>query len=656
MRIGVAREDAVVSARPGRSRPTAAGVARALAALALVALLGDAVESQSRRPIPLPATDVGEDMLPVLQWAQTRTAGRFDVRTDLRFADEIARSGITFVHRIVDDDGKLNKANHYDHGNGIAAADVDGDGRSDLYFVNQLGGNELWQNMGGGVFRDVTAEAGVGLDDRISVTASFADYDNDGDPDLYVTTVKMGNALFRNDGRGRFEDVTERAGLAYTGHSSGATFFDFDRDGDLDLFVANVGVYTTDERGTGGYYVGLSDAFSGHLHPERSEPSLLYRNEGNGTFHEVAKELGLDFASWSGDASFADLNGDLWPDLYVLNMQGDDHWFENREGRSFVDRTAALFPRTPWGTMGIKFFDWNNDGRLDLFLTDMHSDMSRDVTPGLEKLKSFMAWSDEQLGDGTNNIFGNAFFEQTADGGFVEVSDRIGAENYWPWGLSTGDLNADGWEDAFITASMNYPFRYGINTVLLNNRGEELLDSEFILGVEPRPEPRKTAWFDLDCGGADRAHPLCRTGPGGQFTILANKGSRSSVILDLDDDGDLDVVTNEFNSAPQVLVSDLQRGAGGPLVAVNRVKVKLVGKRSNRDGLGAVVTVRAGALTQTKQHDGKSGYLSQSSLPLYFGLGGAERPERVDVLWPSGQKQTLRRPQIQGDRLEIVEP
>jgi len=620
---------------------------RAALAVALTFLLAGPTSSQKRN-IPMPATDVGAEMLEVTAFAQFQTVGRFDVVHDFRFVDRLAESAITFEHHIVEDSKQV-KGNHYDHGNGLALADVDGDGHTDLYFLNQIGGNELWRNLGDGTFRNVTAEAGVGVSDRVSVAASFADYDNDGDPDLYVTTVKMGNLLYQNDGSGRFEDVTDRAGLAHTGHSSGAIFFDFDRDGDLDLFLCNVGVYTTNEEGAGGYWVGLSDAFSGHLHPDRSERNIFYRSNGDGTFTEVTQEVGLVDESWSGDASVADLNGDLYPDLYVLNMQGDDRYFENQQGRSFVDRTAAVFPKTPWGSMGIKFFDWNNDGRQDLILTDMHSDMSRDVTPGLEKLKSLMTWPAEQLGDTSNNIFGNAFYENQGDGRFHEISDRIGAENYWPWGLSVGDLNADGFEDVFITASMNYPFRYGINTVLLNNRGETFLDSEFLLGVEPRAE-LKTPWFDLDCRGEHRDQPACQRDPDGDFTIVANKGSRSSAIFDLDGDGDLDIVTNEFNSSPQVLISDLAQRA-----PVRRLEVKLVGSRSNRDGLGALVEVRAGGLTQVKPHDGKSGYLSQSSLPLYFGLGDATRVERVDVLWPSGRRQTLRRPAVDGDRLEIVE-
>ena len=123
----------------------------------------------------------------------------------------------------------------------------------------------------------MTERAGVALDDQISVAAAFADMDNDGAPDLFVTTVRHGNHLFKNLGDGRFQDITKEANLDYAGHSSGAVFFDFDNDGLVDLFVANVGVYTTDQKGRGGYYIAMTDAFYGHMHPERTEFSILYK-------------------------------------------------------------------------------------------------------------------------------------------------------------------------------------------------------------------------------------------------------------------------------------------------------------------------------------------------------------------------------------------
>ncbi len=597
--------------------------------------------------VHIPPVLVDESWVEPRRQAQLRTAGDFDVFHDFRFTDRVAESGITFVHRIVSDAGRTYKAVHYDHGNGVAVADVDGDGLDDLYFVTQVGANGLWRNLGGGRFEDVTEAAGVGVADRIGVTASFADIDNDGDPDLYVTTVRGGNVLFENDGAGTFRDITAAAGLGYVGHSSGAVFFDYDRDGRLDLFLTNVGVYTTDLIGGDGYryYVGFEeDAFRGHLFPERTERSLLFRNEGGNRFADVSDATGLVDRRWSGDASPLDVNGDGWTDLYVLNMQGDDEYYENLGGSGFAARGREVFPRTSWGAMGVAVLDFNNDGRLDIYVTDMHSDMSQEVGPADEKRKAVMIWDPEMVGDGSTSLWGNAFFLNLGSGRFREVSDEIGAENYWPWGPSAGDLNADGYEDLFVASSMNFPFRYGVNSVLLNNAGTRFLDAEFILGVEPRAGGLTTPWFEL--GEADRLPTFA--GPPRDVTVMAARGSRSSVIFDLDGDGDLDIVTSEFNAAPMVMVSDLAERSG-----IRYLKVRLAGTASNRDGLGALVRVTAGGRTYTQLHDGKSGYLSQSSMPLYFGLGAAGSVERIDVRWPSGTEQTVPGP-IEVNTLVVV--
>jgi hypothetical protein len=591
--------------------------------------------------IDVPAKDIGVDTLEDRKKSQLETLDKFKVFHDFQFTDRLTESGITFVHRIVDDAGKHYKKIHYDHGNGIAVADIDGDGLYDIYFVNQLGTNELWRNLGNGKFENITEKAGVGMKDRISVTASFADIDNDGDPDLFVTTVRKGNALFENIGKGEFKDISKAAGLDYIGHSSGAVFFDYDLDGWLDLFLTNVGKYTTDEKGAGGYYIGIDKGFFGHVHSELTENSILYKNTGKKKFVDVSKQTGLVDSGWSGDAAFADLNKDGYPDIYVLNMQGDDHFYENIKGQKFVEKTAQYFPKTPWGAMGIKFFDYNNDGLMDLLLTDMHSDMSEEVGPDREKLKSNMKWPDEVVGDRSNNIFGNAFYKNLGGGKFQEASDELGLENYWPWGVSVDDINADGFEDVLITSSMNFPFRYGINSLLLNNQAEKFLDSEFILGMEPRKDGRtKTPWFDLDCGGADQGNPFCGKQTA-SFRVMANLGTRSAAIFDLDNDGDLDIVTNEFNSEPQVFVSNLSDKK-----KIQYIKIHLTGRKSNREGLGAIVTVSAAGISHTKCNDGKSGYLSQSDLPLYFGLGDAKEIEKIEVIWPSGKKQVIEKPAI----------
>ncbi len=629
---------------------------RSLTLAALIALAtglwgGASAGGAGRFPeVRIPTVDIGADTLAARAAAQQETIADFQVFHDFHFQDRAAESGITFRQRPTDDSGKYYKAVHYDHGNGIAAGDVDGDGLIDIYFVNQLGGNELWKNLGGGKFKNITKEAGVAVPGRISVSASFADIDNDGDLDLYVTTVRGGNLLFENDGKGHFRDISKASGLDYVGHSSGAVFFDYDNDGLLDLFLVNVGKYTTEEKGRGGYFVGFADGFHGHLKPERTEYSRLYRNLGGNRFEDVSERVGLKDGSWSGDASFADLNGDGFPDLYVLNMEGNNHFYENDGGKRFVDKTAQYFPKTPWGAMGIKFFDWDNDGRIDLLLTDMHSDMSDEIGPDREKQKSQMHWTKEFLQGGENSVFGNAFYENLGDGRFEEISDRIGVENYWPWGVSVDDLNADGWDDVFITAGMGFPFRYGINSLLLNDAGKRFRDAEFLLGVEPRRGGTTVPFFDLDCDTEGAGRPACQ-GRKGKITVLGTRSSRSSVIFDLDGDGDLDIVTNEFNAGPQVLISDLAQRK-----PIHFLQVALSGTVSNRQGLGAAVTVTAGGRAHTKYNDGKSGYLSQSALPLYFGLGDATAVDKVEVRWPSGRRSLVDRAIAINRTLAITEP
>jgi hypothetical protein len=613
----------------------------------LIALLSLAASPPEVR---YPPADPGLDAFAGWASVQRESLAATSVFHDFRFVDRVETSGITFVHRAVDDVRKSYRPVHYDHGNGLAAADVDGDGRHDLYFVNQAGASALWRNLGDGTFRDITRDAGVALADRIGVAASFGDVDSDGDQDLFVTTVRGGNVLFENDGRGRFRDISATAGVGLAAHSSGALLFDYDRDGRSDIFVCNVGRYTSDERGPEGAFRGLPDAFSGHLYPGRSEYPALYRNLGGGRFEDIAEAVGVRPRAWCGDAGFADVNGDGWPDLYLLNMQGRDHYYESVSGKQFVDRSEEVFPRTPWGSMGIKFFDFDNDADLDLFVTDMHSDMSEEVGPDREKLKSRMRWPAEFLGGG-EFVFGNAFYRNLGQGRFEEVSDRIGAENYWPWGVSIGDLNADGWEDAFVTSGMGYPFRYGVNSVLLNDGGGPFVDAAFPLGVEPRRGRRThTAWFDLDCAGEEGKRPECR-GQTGPIRVTSTLSSRSSVILDLDGDGDLDIVTSELHDGPMVLVSDLAQKK-----RIRWLKVVLTGTASERNARGAIVRVRAGGKSYLKQNDGKSGYLSQSVLPLYFGLGDAAKVDSVEVVWPSGRKQVVTSGLRVNDTLRITEP
>jgi hypothetical protein len=203
---------------------------------------------------------------------------------------------------------------------------------------------------------------------------------------------------------------------------------------------------------------------------------------------------------------------------------------------------------------------------------------------------------------------------------------------------------------------MSYPYRYGINSLLLNDRGKRFDDAEFVLGIEPRKN-LYTPWFEIDCSDPLERQAQVKldsqvcVGQSGKSIVMAPRSSRSSVIFDLDNDGDLDIVTNDFNSAPQVLVSNLTQHR-----KIRWLKIMLEGTRSNRNGLGASVRVRSGGQTYTKYNDGKSGYLAQSVLPLYFGLGDALKIDRVEIDWPSGTKQVLATAIEENQTLRITEP
>jgi cytochrome oxidase Cu insertion factor (SCO1/SenC/PrrC family) len=592
---------------------------------------------------------------------------------DFQFTDQIGVSGIAFRNINSMDVGKFYTANHYDHGTALAVADVDGDGLLDLYFANQSGKNRLYRNLGGGHFEDITDAAGVGVGDRASVGAAFADIDNDGAPDLFVTSVREGNILFRNDGHGHFTNITAEAGVAGNGgHASGAVFFDYDGDGLLDLFVTNVGTYTKPERRADGLYASFGDAFAGHLHADRSEASLLYHNVGHSRFELMQPAVsGLSHRAWSGEVTAFDFDGDGRPDLYVPAMQGHNQLYRNAGSGRFQNTERTVFPATPWGAMGVKVLDWNGDGLFDLFVTDMHTDMSSDLRPEDDRRKHDPKTMFPQrfLATDGNHILGNALFTNKGQGRFEEMSDRANAETGWPWGPSVGDLNADGWPDIFVAAGMNFPFRYRGNDVLLNEGGKRFANAEFVVGVEPRQRLIRP-WFDLECDDADVTHDLCQgerrpvttndertaeeRGKGaarhGHVTIWAARASRSAAILDLDNDGDLDIVTNEYGDVPQVLVNDLaQRGP------VHFLKVRLVGVRSNRDGIGAIVSVRASGRAQFQVNDGKSGYLAQSVMPLYFGLAAATQADSITVKWPTGATQIVAGPLRSGSTIVVKE-
>jgi hypothetical protein len=539
---------------------------------------------------------------------------------------------------LANEQGETFKVNLYDHGCGLAVADFDGDGREDIYFCNQLGPNALYKNNGDGTFTDVAAAAGVALGDRVCVAATFVDYDNSGRQSLYVTSTRGGNVLFKNQGDGTFRDVTKEAGLSHVGHSQSALWFDFDNDGFLDLLLTNTADWTTDTYDKASrHFIGKGDL--GGVSESPKEYNRLYHNNGNGTFTDVTALAGLRVRGVAGDAVSFDYDDDGWVDVYVTSMFGRNQLYHNNHDGTFSDVTLQALGRTPWGAVGANVFDFDNDGRLDLYVVDMHSDMwmgvDRKHTSLLTVLKSeqvkFPAlFGPRPLQDPSlmaeeaalarvldfrreEILFGNAFYRNEGGGRFREISDRAGLETFWPWGVAAGDFDNDGLVDVFVPSGMGYPFYYWPNPLLMNQGDGTFRNRAREAGMEPPPR-------GVNQPAAINGEPAVRS-------------ARCAVTGDFDGDGRLELVTNNFNDQPYYYKNQFPPR--------NYVAFRLRGTKSNRDAVGAVVRLYIGGKVLTRQVQSSGGYLAQSSRTVHFGLGDRPTVERVEIRWPSGARQRL---------------
>ncbi len=526
---------------------------------------------------------------------------------------------------------------------GVSVGDADGDGQDDLY-VAQPGGlpNRLYRAKGDGTFEDVTERAGLGvLDDTAS--SLFADVDNDGDEDLVLVTAAQ-PLLFLNDGQGRFTRVPDafRFERPLAGSLMSMAMADYDRDGFLDLYLC---VYSY-SYGAGEDKMGTPMPY----HDARSgPPAVLFRNDGHGRFVETTREAGLEAGNdrYHFAAAWGDYDGDGWPDLLVANDFGTKNLYHNlgrRDGKVTFEDVAAKAGVLDYGAgMSAAFLDFDNDGRLDIYTGNIWSDNGQRVTARSTFMKDA---SEEVRALYRRHARGNSLFKNLGDGRFEDVTLAARAAfGRWAWSSDALDFDGDGFEDLYVA-----------NGMLTRAGGSEDLDGFFWRQVVARsPQTRVTgtpyddAWRAMNqrlttssIASHQRNVLLRNDGRGGFDEVSGTAGldldqdGRSFGVLDLDGDLDPDLVLMAARQVPQLRV--FRNDYAGRHTAL---ALRLRGTASNRDAVGARVSVETDRMRRTRQVQAGSGFLSQHSKELLFGLGESRRILKLVVDWPSGKTQVF---------------
>jgi hypothetical protein len=492
-------------------------------------------------------------------------------------------------------------------GSGAAFLDYDNDGLPDIFLVSGEGGlSRLYHNEGNGRFSDVTAKTGLDRASGWGQGVCAADYDNDGFVDLFVTYWGQ-NHLYRNVRGERFDDVTARAGLRQdrVRYNTGCAFLDYDRDGHADLFVANYLKFdpaTTPAPGANPlcYYRGLAVACGPRGLPY--DRNILYHNNGDGTFTDVSEASGIAAPgeNYSLGVVTGDFNGDGLTDIYVACDRTPSLLYINQGKGKFAEEAVlrgAAFDADgrAMSGMGAAAGDYDGDGLPDLFRSNFSDER-------------------ETL---YRNRGGGEFDEVTAAAGLARNTRYVG------WGCGFFDFDNDGRQDLLLVNGHVFPEvdRLGIDIRL-----------------------RDHALLYRNVGGGKFEDITAAAGPG----LAERQSARGAAFADYDNDGAVEVLINNQNAPPTLL-----RQTGR--TANHWITLKLTGTRSNRSALGARVRVVAGGLVQADEVRSGGSYLSQNDLRLHFGLGGAERVDRVEIEWPSGARQVVR--EVRADRVvEVIEP
>ncbi len=518
----------------------------------------------------------------------------------------------------------------YGH-NGVSIGDIDGDGFDDLYVCQPAGlPNRLYRNRGDGTFEDITAASGVGILEN-TACAIFADFDNDGRQDLIVIRAN-GPLLFLNQGGGKFRLRSDAFQFATPprGTFTGAAAADYDRDGWLDIYFS---LYT--------YYQG-TDQYNyptPYYAAENGPPNFLMRNNRDGTFRDVTSETRLDRNNtrFSFGCGWGDFNNDGWPDLYVVNDFGRKNLFRNNGDGTFTDMAAEAGVQDVGAGMSVCWLDYDNDGIEDLYVANMWTAAGVRVSMQPEFLKNA---PEEIRALYRKHAMGNSLFRNQGDGKFSDATmpARAGMGR-WAWSSDAWDFDHDGFPDLYIANGMvSSPIREDLNSffwrqVVANSPHEAKASREYEQGWNAVNELVRS---DYSWSGYERNVFYANNRDGTFSDVSAAVGldfvedGRSFAVADFDHDGRQEVFLKNRNGPQLRLLKNVAEQLP-PAIAF-----RLRGRKSHPDAIGAAVTVETGSGSQTKLLQAGSGFLSQHSKEMFFGLGPAKGPVKAAIRWPSG--------------------
>lgn len=512
-------------------------------------------------------------------------------------------SGITFRNDIIESDS-FNILVDFQiyNGGGVAVGDLDGDGLLDVVFTSTIRGITHYRNTGGLTFADVSEKSGLIIrDSAINTGLLIADLTGDGKPDVYICRRYEPNRLFVNSGNGTFVDASAGSALSFTGFSTCATVLDYDRDGDLDLFVVN----------------GGEPRKMGYLNPGRSDK--LFRNNGNGVFADVTVQSGLVDKGYGLSASVGDINQDGWPDIYVANdfEERDNTWINQRNG-TFGDSSLKALANMSWASMGSEIADLNGDGLMDVMTVDMlpHDNFRRQTQLGGMSIYGPFFDSLQRVHNTLQLNRGNGRFSNVCYLAGMAATD-------WSWTVLAGDMDLDGRLDLFITNGTKRDIGdqdYSNN--LYAGSGKILADAYLKM-----PKSKLTNFLFHNEGGFRFADVSAQEG------MTERAVSNGASMADLDNDGDLDLIVNNTDTVATLLAN---RTVEHSAASLHWIGLALGGPAGNVAAVGANVGVYSGDNVVVREVSLARGFLSTSDSRIHVGLGRNAMIDSVVIRWPNG--------------------